>query len=190
MVSPGRARRGASGSLNPQSAIAGPRTARGAESSGVWAGARSVDSQVPRIGSLRTASGPEGSSAKQCLPGAAEQPGSSKRRRRRPGDPHRRRPRDRAFLDSPWIAARADRTHAGTMRASLPAGPHVISPEVGAIAPSRRLLGISQQVTRQPATSTTGVRPIFDLGRFTYSKQTSAPPNREGGAASPTLARS
>ena len=100
IVLPGRARRGASGSLNPQSAIAGPRTARGAESSGVWAGARSVDSQVPRIGSLRTASGPEGSSAKQCLPGAAEQPGSSKRRRRRPGDSQQRRPRDRAFCDT------------------------------------------------------------------------------------------
>src|SRR5206468_6829892 len=31
---PGRARRGASGSLNPQAAIAGPNTARGADSSG------------------------------------------------------------------------------------------------------------------------------------------------------------
>src|SRR5438874_8473686 len=34
MLSPGRARWGASGSLNPQSAIAGPNTARGADSSG------------------------------------------------------------------------------------------------------------------------------------------------------------
>ena len=39
----------------------------------------SVDGQVPRTGSLRTASDPGGSSAKQSLPGAAGRPGPSKR---------------------------------------------------------------------------------------------------------------
>ena len=42
-----------------------------------------VDGQAPRTGSLRTASDPGGSSAKQCLPGAAGRPGSSKRRQHR-----------------------------------------------------------------------------------------------------------
>src|SRR5207247_9756059 len=91
LVSPGRARRGASGSLNPQSAPAGPNTARGAGFFGAWARARSVDGRVPRTGSLRTASGPEGSSAKEFLPGAAVRPGPSKRLGFLPGKPFRRR---------------------------------------------------------------------------------------------------
>src|SRR5712692_10841222 len=91
---PGRARRGASGSLNPQSAIAGPNTVRGAESNGAWARDAGVDGQVPRTGSLRTASGPEGSSAKEFLSGAAVRPGPSKRLGFLPGKPFRRRPRD------------------------------------------------------------------------------------------------
>src|SRR5712692_8637573 len=90
---PGRARRGASGSLNPQSAIAGPNTVRGAESNGAWARDAGVDGQVPRTGSLRTASGPGGSSAKECPPGAAEPPDPSPQRRRRPSDSPRRRVR-------------------------------------------------------------------------------------------------
>ena len=94
---PGRARRGASGSLNPQSAIAGPNTARGAEFFGAWARARSVDGQVPRTGSLRTASGPEGSSAKECLAGAADKPDPSKRRGRLPGERFDGGARDRAL---------------------------------------------------------------------------------------------
>src|ERR1700694_3437314 len=90
---PGRARRGASGSLNPQPAIAGPKTAPGAESIGAWARDAGVDGQVPRTGSLRTASDPEGSSAKECLSGAAEPPDPSSQRRRRPSDSLRRRVR-------------------------------------------------------------------------------------------------
>ena len=47
--------------------------------------------RVPRTGSVRTASGPEGSSAKDSLPGAAVPPGPSRRRRFLRGSPFRRR---------------------------------------------------------------------------------------------------
>src|SRR5207244_11212333 len=53
---------------------------------GAWAHARGVDGQVPRTGSLRTASGPGGSSAKEFLSGAAAPPDPSRRRERRPGN--------------------------------------------------------------------------------------------------------
>ena len=71
MFSPGRARWGASGSLNPQSATAGLNPLPGVASETRASGA-SVDGQVPRTVSLRTASGPGGSSAKECLAGAAD----------------------------------------------------------------------------------------------------------------------
>ena len=80
---PGRAKRGASGSLNPQSALAGPNPFPRGLLFEVGLAHASIDGQVPRIGSLRTASDPEGSSAKWFLPGAADQPGLSERRRHR-----------------------------------------------------------------------------------------------------------
>ena len=82
-----RARRGTSGALNLQSAIAGlnshPRSpfSRAAASS-------DVEDRVPRSGESRTVSGPEGSSTKRTSPGAAERPGlsrSSRWARERPG---------------------------------------------------------------------------------------------------------
>jgi hypothetical protein len=85
--SPCRARRGTSGALNLQSAIAGlnshPRSpfSRAAASS-------DVEDRVPRSGESRTVSGPEGSSTKRTSPGAAERPGlsrSSRWARERPG---------------------------------------------------------------------------------------------------------
>jgi hypothetical protein len=81
---PGRARRGASGSLNPQSAPAGLNSLPRGSQSGYGLAHASVDGQVPRTGSLRTASGPGGSSAKQFLSGAVGRPGQSERRRHRP----------------------------------------------------------------------------------------------------------
>src|SRR5215471_13891809 len=100
IAEPGRARRGASGSLNPQPAIAGPNTARGAESNGAWARDASVDGQVPRTGSLRTASGPGGSSAKEC----PQVPRNRLTRARSAGAARAIRldgePRDRAYSES------------------------------------------------------------------------------------------
>ena len=83
----GRARRGTSGALYLQSAIAGlnshPRSpfSRAAASS-------DVEDRVPRSGESRTVSGPEGSSTKRTSSGAAERPGpsrSSRWARERPG---------------------------------------------------------------------------------------------------------
>ena len=83
----GRARRGTSGALNLQSAIAGlnshPRSpfSRAAATS-------DVEDRVPRSGESRTVSGPEGSSTKRSSSGAAERPGLSRSwgwARKRPG---------------------------------------------------------------------------------------------------------
>ena len=77
---PGRARWGVSGSLNPKSAPCGAeRRPRG----GVFGTGSShavLTDRVPRTGSVRTASGPEGSSAKDSLSGAAVPPDPSWRR--------------------------------------------------------------------------------------------------------------
>ena len=72
-----RARRGTSGALYLQSAIAGLNShlrspfSRAAASS-------DVEDRVPRSGESRTVSGPEGSSTKRTSPGAAERPGPSR----------------------------------------------------------------------------------------------------------------
>ena len=86
-----RARRGDSGSLYRQSALAGPNSRPRGGRVRERACAVGVDRQVPRNGGLRTASGPEGSSAKQCHPGAVGEPGRSRRREHRPGPALRRR---------------------------------------------------------------------------------------------------
>src|ERR1044072_8008865 len=52
---------------------------------------RGVDGRVPRTGSVRTASDPEGSSAKNSLSGAAVPPDPSRRRWHHPGSSVRRR---------------------------------------------------------------------------------------------------
>ena len=73
----GRARRGTSGALYLQTALAGlnshPRSpfSRAAASS-------DVEDRVPRSGESRTVSGPEGSSTKRISSGAAERPGPSR----------------------------------------------------------------------------------------------------------------
>jgi hypothetical protein len=73
----GRARRGTSGALYLQTALAGlnshPRSpfSRAAASS-------DVEDRVPRSGESRTVSGPEGSSTKRTSSGAAERPGPSR----------------------------------------------------------------------------------------------------------------
>src|SRR5215210_6669109 len=54
---PGRAKRGASGSLNPQSALAGPNPFPRGLLFEVGLAHASVEGQVPRTGGLRTASG-------------------------------------------------------------------------------------------------------------------------------------
>jgi hypothetical protein len=95
---PGRAKRGASGSLNPQSALAGPNSFPRGLCFEVGLAYASDDGQVPRTGSLRTASGPGGSSAKQSLSGAAGRPGPSERRTAPPRARPRRKVRDRVFL--------------------------------------------------------------------------------------------
>src|SRR4030095_12947030 len=73
-----RARWGASGALYPQSALAGLNPCLRVRVRGERR-ARSVDGQVPRNVTLRTASGPGGSSAKRALTGAAGVPGPSHR---------------------------------------------------------------------------------------------------------------
>ena len=73
---PGRARWGVSGSLNPKSAPCGAERRPRDGSSGLGLRTR-VDDRVPRTGSVRTASGPEGSSAKDSLSGAAAPPDPS-----------------------------------------------------------------------------------------------------------------
>ena len=77
---PGHARWGVSGSLNPSPLHAGPNAVQGAVSSGLDLWHVVLTDRVPRTGSVRTASGPEGSSAKDSLSGAAAPPDPSRRR--------------------------------------------------------------------------------------------------------------
>jgi mannose-6-phosphate isomerase-like protein (cupin superfamily) len=152
---PGRAKRGASGFLNPQSAPAGPNTVRGAGFFGAWARKRSVDGQVPRTGSLRTASGPEGSSAKEFLSGAAVRPGPSKRLGFLPGRPSRRRLRGRALG-----FGRGHRPSLRDRRARAQGRPlagHSVIP-----GPRRRLVGVG--VTRLQIPSGGWSTPAHDHG--------------------------
>jgi hypothetical protein len=82
-----RARRGTSGALNLQSAIAGLNSLPRSPSPNA-ARRRDVEDRVPRSGEPRTVSGPEGSSTKRSSSGAAERPGpsrSSRWARERPG---------------------------------------------------------------------------------------------------------
>src|SRR2546428_350457 len=58
---PGRARRGASGSLNPQSAQAGPNAARGVTFSELGLAPSAMKARFRGNGSIRTASDPGGS---------------------------------------------------------------------------------------------------------------------------------
>ena len=87
---PGRARRGTSGALYLQSAPAGLNSLPRSSSSRA-AGANGAEDRVPRSGDTRTASGPEGSSAKRGSPGAAARPGLSRSCRWARGRPDRRR---------------------------------------------------------------------------------------------------
>ena len=82
-----RARRGTSGALNLQSAIAGLNPLPRSPSPNA-ARRRDVEDRVPRSGEPRTVSGPEGSSTKRSSSGAAERPGPSRSSwwaRERPG---------------------------------------------------------------------------------------------------------
>jgi hypothetical protein len=82
-----RARRGTSGALNLQSAIAGLNSLPRSPSPNA-ARRRDVEDRVPRSGEPRTVSGPEGSSTKRSSSGAAERPGPSRSSwwaRERPG---------------------------------------------------------------------------------------------------------
>jgi len=73
----GRARRGASGALDPQTAIAGSKSLpRGSSPGLVWRSG--VEGWVLRGEGLRTPSGPEGSSGKQIPSGDAGRPGLSR----------------------------------------------------------------------------------------------------------------
>ena len=72
----GRARRGASGALNPQSAIAGLKPSPEVQPPASIFG-KNVESRALRGGNPRTPSGPEGSSGKRALSSAAGQPGLS-----------------------------------------------------------------------------------------------------------------
>jgi len=79
ILAPGdRAMWGASGALYPQPALAGPMLARGTHGPDTLR-ARSDEGRVPRDANLRTPSGPEGSSGKRALAGAAGTPGRSRR---------------------------------------------------------------------------------------------------------------
>ena len=73
----GRARRGTSGALYLQSALAGPNSPPEVI---VLVGRRTrdVEDRVPRSGEPRTVSGPEGSSTQRPSSGAAERPGPSR----------------------------------------------------------------------------------------------------------------
>jgi len=82
-----RARRGTSGALNLQSAIAGLNPLPRSPSPNA-ARRRDVEDRVPRSGEPRTVSDPEGSSTKRSSSGAAERPGPSRSSwwaRERPG---------------------------------------------------------------------------------------------------------
>jgi hypothetical protein len=72
-----RARRGTSGALYLQSAIAGLNPLPRSPFSDA-ARRRDVEDRVPRSGEPRTVSGPEGSSTKRSSSGAAERPGPSR----------------------------------------------------------------------------------------------------------------
>ncbi len=84
-----RARRGTSGALYLQSAPAGLNSHPRSPSSNA-AGLDGAEDRVPRSGDTRTASGPEGSSAKRGSPGAAARPGLSRPSRRARGRADRR----------------------------------------------------------------------------------------------------
>ena len=85
-----RARRGGSGALYPQSALAGLNSLPRGTAPGQRA-ADGVDGRVPRDVGPRTRSGPEGSSLKRSPAGAAGSPGRSRRRRTALGGRPRRR---------------------------------------------------------------------------------------------------
>jgi len=74
----GRARWGAGGALNPQSALAGLNSSSRSGASGLTA-TRGADGRVPRGGERRTRSGPEGSSRKPTFPGDEGKPDLSQR---------------------------------------------------------------------------------------------------------------
>src|SRR5204863_7889454 len=99
-----RARWGASGALYPQPALAGPMLARGAHGPETLR-ARSEEGRVPRDANLRTPSGPEGSSGKRALAGAAGTPGRSHRPVERPS-----RALSTASARSPTLFLRAGRS--------------------------------------------------------------------------------
>src|SRR5829696_10494028 len=111
-----RARRGGSGALNPQSALAGLNSlSRGSGPRGQRA-ANGVDGRVPRGAGSRTRSGPEGSSLKRSPAGVAGSPAPELAAANALGEPastegarsvspHTRGPLE-AGLDSPSRAAR------------------------------------------------------------------------------------
>ena len=72
----GRAGRGGSGALHPQSAIAGSRPSRGLLLWGPPA-ASGDEGRVPRNGNAKSPPGPEGSNGNRALPCAAGSPGQS-----------------------------------------------------------------------------------------------------------------
>ena len=80
-----RARRGGSGALHPQSALAGLNPLSRGAGPRASASRAGVDGQVPRDGGPRTRSGPEGSSLKRSPAGVAGSPRRSRRRWQPPG---------------------------------------------------------------------------------------------------------
>src|SRR3954447_20694988 len=81
-----RARRGGSGALHPQSALAGLNSRSRGLALGVSTPVEGVDGQVPCVGRLRTRSDPGGSSLKQSRSSATGEPGRSPRPAGTPGN--------------------------------------------------------------------------------------------------------
>ena len=99
-----RARRGGSGALHPQSALAGPNPRPRGWALGASTPVEGVDGQVPRGERSRTRSDPGGSSLKRYRSRAVGKPGWSLRPAGTPGTPQRRRVHG-PLLTSQFLAA-------------------------------------------------------------------------------------
>ena len=136
---------------------------------GIRSRARGVDGRVPRTGSVRTASDPEGSSAKDSLSGAAASPDRSRRREQPPGEAERRRMRGRALL-----LRRPDREDAAGVAA-------VHALELVQLDPLPVVVGgAADEAREQPAEATLGrVRDEHGVRRRASARGASAASRRE-----------